>query len=68
MQAKHLTSIGLNLMTYKKSFEYDSIRESSVDIGTLTYVANFNYKFALITNQVFLTKLVKIGCVHLSGV
>ena len=50
MQAKHLTSIGLNLMTYKKSFEYDSISESSVDLGSLTYVAIFNYKFELITN------------------
>jgi hypothetical protein len=45
MQAQHLTSIGLNLMTYKKSFEYDSIRESSVDLGSLAYVAIFNYKF-----------------------
>ena len=50
MQAKLFTSIGLNLTTYRKSFEYDSIRESSVDLGSLTYVAILDYKFALITN------------------
>lgn len=42
MQAKLFTSIGLNLTTYRKSFEYDSIKESSVDLVSLAYVAILN--------------------------